>query len=1397
MKRALSLALSMLIALSLTPLGAIAFALEENSGLSEVGSTSFDTAEEASAEVPGDTSDDTTAKATEETTEGTLETNPVDSRETSPEYPGENSLDNALDDPLNDSPEQSIDGFEAETPQQEGGALVASHEEDAEEPDGSLSELGADEADPSLSTYAELAWTGSAPPVVEDGDSVTLGGMPSGTLTVPAGATIAIGGTVSGTTAGISLNIGSGATILWSAFLQGTRARTADALITVGGGGMLALESCTIANSGTGSSLIINGANTSVVVGGGAIIDSGGASGNSVLIAASQAVLTVEAGGLIESQDTNSHATVLIQNGILGTTVNVNGGTILSIGSGYAISDGSSFDTGTSNTSHIAIQSGSIISGSACAIRSSGTGSSVVVSGGLVTNAAANNVNPTINMNGGTGTNVIVEGGTVQATLETGNGFAIQTTGNVLVSDGLVSAVNGRAINLIGALSTATVNGGTVQVTGTSASSAAISTATDNPATVINASIRVSGSGKVVAVNGNAINATGANNYVTVEGGSVLTTGGGNAINAGGASATISVIDGIVQTTGSGNGISASGANAQVLAGGGMVQSLGSGHAISATGTNAYVGIDGGKVRASGSGNAINTTGASATVIVNNTADIPSGSQVSATTGWAINATSTVRVLGGFVFAYGQTDSEVIRSSYSLNSPSGNGVVVAWKTPSVYTYVKETAEGLAVYPTSVASATWIFGGIDYSLGTGAGFFEIDVTVFADNGLIFNVNDGKFYVNMDGSGNPYSAANSGFEYTPPPGTTTWDSSSNTLTLDNFSWNANMLDGTDSVQVSLILYGDTSSLTIDLASGSTNSFVSSSKGQTVAQNGLAGIYAFHNVGTLTITGSGTLQAVGGTMSAAGSMSHGIIFECNVIIAGGTVIASGGTTTYTSTGLFRGVSGCDLTIDGGSLVASGAAVSSTGTSAISAGIWLYGTTGNCTIKSGTVATSGGLTTAAQLAISTGIIGSFGVTGGTVTAIGNDATGGNVANINRAFYAAPNSLPVSYVWWTDGMSADPGGPGTLCALGAPYPYNDYYDHSIIPDNQFVKMVAGPFAIVNDKELRGVVGDTLAKGETAELWIFGVHLDPASLIDTIASDWFAFLPAGLSVEVTELVSFGSSVYSWALTLEFSETPLEKSTDVFDITIPESAVGVLSMLPLGAVSSLADGAGLPVIPNPNARFNIAAVFDFFVGATAGGMVSGASTGRYLAGTSILANAVALPGYHFTGWTVLGATILGALGAHSAAFGMPENRVVLIANFEKDIPPVEPPDDDTGGSSSGGGSGAGGGGSSGGGSSGGSGSSGDGSSSGSGSSGGGSSGGNGSSGDGGGGSGNGSGQGTSNSPGASTNTSGSNNNAQDANTGTPRTGDAALVSWLAILSLIALGAFCLIRARVRD
>lgn len=106
--------------------------------------------------------------------------------------------------------------------------------------------------------------------------------------------------------------------------------------------------------------------------------------------------------------------------------------------------------------------------------------------------------------------------------------------------------------------------------------------------------------------------------------------------------------------------------------------------------------------------------------------------------------------------------------------------------------------------------------------------------------------------------------------------TWDNISNTLTLKG-------VDFTTSAKVAVKL---PDGATIELAKNTTNTITSTAEGTTSDSHGIRG------AGSLTIQGSGTLIATGGTEMFSAGIFTGWDSGGDLTINGGTVIANGGT-------------------------------------------------------------------------------------------------------------------------------------------------------------------------------------------------------------------------------------------------------------------------------------------------------------------------------------------------------------------------------------------------------------------------------------------------------------------------------------------------------------------------
>ena len=621
----------------------------------------------------------------------------------------------------------------------------------------------------------------------------------SGLEAVVIGNDVFVTGTAdSATLTSINLNIDPNVKVIWQADFA--YAVNGTYLLNVSGSGAFELSACTLANPGTGGALNITGAGMTVTItGGGAILSDRG--GNPILVSANNVTVNVLSGGVVRSMSNNGNAAIQIGSNLQGVKVDVNGGTVISESAGYAINDGAGTGDVTNNT-EIIIRGGSVIAETACAIHSTGANSVTTVSAGTVSNAAGNNVNPAIYMNAGSGTNVIINGtGAVLSTSQ--NGYAVQTTGNVTVAGSArITVNNGRAINLVGLNSVATISGGEVRGTGTNV----ISTATTNVATVTNAGVIVNG-GTVTSGNGNAINITGANSNVVVSSGRVTAGGSGNAINA--------------ESTAVGS---------VIIAGGGSVSSV--------------------------TGYAIRNDGAGSNIYVSDTANGRGGSggpggQVSVlTTRGAIRSNGTVTVNGGIVFAFGNNASSAIIAPSVIFPSATAGQVCVWNQAAGRTlYAQGTSNDLLPYYGALLNAQWYMNpftgqnGISYRNGLTSGFIPLASAYVAyDYGLIFDSNTGNMYLNIDRTGT-LSAINLSSSFVTGRNSI-WSGTPGRLTLNNFSWHT-------SAATALTIVGRATTLSLS----GTSTFESMSE---VASS--CGIYTTNF--DVTLEGSGTLSTKGRT-------------------------------------------------------------------------------------------------------------------------------------------------------------------------------------------------------------------------------------------------------------------------------------------------------------------------------------------------------------------------------------------------------------------------------------------------------------------------------------------------------------------------------------------------------
>jgi len=627
-----------------------------------------------------------------------------------------------------------------------------------------------------------------------------------------------------------------------------------------------------ISNIGTGNTLNITGAGTVIELNTGGTVQSA-RSGNAIYITTDNVEINAGTAGSIISLDGNANAAIQIGGGsdTLGTVINVNGGSVISIGSGFAINDGAGTAL-TNNNTRISVTGGVVTAGGNSAIHSTGIRSTAVISGGVISNAAGNNINPAIDMVGDmTGVvpspayNITVNGTAVVQSSSV-NGYALQTKGNVLVQgNSLITANNGRAINLVGMDSTALIQGGVVETTG---NGTALSTATTNVETVVRASIEMTG-GIVRSANGIAINATGADSKVTVSGGTVSTMSSSNhAINA----------------TGSGVAISINGtAEVSATAGDAIRTTATLADAVSVSGRAKVSSLTGRAIQANSAGAGVTISGTSQVFVLND------GNAVRCTGG-------NVTLTGGFVFAYGANALNVINSP-AIGTPGSLGLVVTWNRAAgnrIYMQGDSISANpdLDIRISGSNSHFWWYnhptmgGGINYAYGANVGFFPIDeVTICAEYGLIFVSANGRVYRNVDNNivldagGLPMAPNNiEFFSYKEgavfPPNLPRWGGSPGELRLYGFSWATN----TSTIAIGTPL----DALTII---GDTNIVVTGESTFEAANPSAVGVRFWSGNENVRVTGTETFKAAGSSWAPGTGID---INDGTLTFAGGTFIA-----------------------------------------------------------------------------------------------------------------------------------------------------------------------------------------------------------------------------------------------------------------------------------------------------------------------------------------------------------------------------------------------------------------------------------------------------------------------------------------------------------------------------
>ena len=529
------------------------------------------------------------------------------------------------------------------------------------------------------------------------------------------------------------------------------------------------------------------------------------------------------------------------------------------------------------------------------------------------------------------------------------------------------------------------------------------------------------GTGISITISGGMVTTTGGNggagvgsgyhesaSNITISGGTIIAKGGYNGAGIGGGK------------NGVGSNISISGG--EVTATGG---SYGAGIGGGYYGAGSNIGISGGEVTATGGGNAAGIGGGYYGVGSNITI---SGGTVTATEGYGgagigggnLGSTGTVTINGGSV----KTTKGVLTGVTNGTDAVYYTVVdltEEYGTEAAVTDVGETAYGMKdvmtdadgkIYMYLPAGETSILLGMYYYTGT------VSAEAGADNRLT----RGKCRYDLQVVGDPayYDRDEDSHIIQIKDGAKLTIKSADGYGKDNYSQTRIEIEKDASVTLTLdgtyIDTIDTTDSPILIPENSTGNVNIILKGE----NGLkAGRYYAaiqkdgdaENIGTLTISGDGSLTVTGGSCGAGiggGKNRAG----SNIAISGGTVTATGGSEAA-GIGGGRNRAGSNITISGGTVTATG------GNEGAGIGGGAYGTGSNITISEGTVtATATADATKAYSQAGAGIGGgkngagsNISISGGTVTAVSTAASSMGItgAGIGGGSYRDGNNISIS----------------------------------------------------------------------------------------------------------------------------------------------------------------------------------------------------------------------------------------------------------------------------------------------------------------------------------------------------------------------------------------------------
>ena len=495
----------------------------------------------------------------------------------------------------------------------------------------------------------------------------------------------------------------------------------------------------------------------------------------------------------------------------------------------------------------------------------------------------------------------------------------------------------------------------------------------------------------------------GVGSNITITGGIITVTGGsyGAGIGGGfwGGGSNITISGGEVMATGgyggAGTGGGYYGVGSNIAITGGI---------ITATGGDGGAGIGGGDSR---DGNDISISGGTVTATGKSTrSDIGGGN---------VGSTGTVTITGGSVKTTNGALTGVTNGTDAVYYTVVD-LTEEYGTEAAVTGVSETAYGMKdvmtdadgkIYMYLPAGETSIVFGTHFYSGT------VSAEAGADNRLtrgteckysLLVLGDPAYYERnestqgiliKDGADLTIKSANGyGKDNYSPMRIQIEENASVTLTLDGAYMDASAIPYISSP----ILIPENSTGNVNIILKGENGLKAGNYYAAIQKNGDA-----EDIGTLTISGDGSLMAAGG-YNAAGVGSGNAKTVKNIMITGGTITATGGVFGAGIGGGYYGA-GSNITISGGTIMATG------GNSAAGIGGGERGAASNITISGGTVTATGGNTGAGIGGGYSGEGNNITISGGTVTAtsIAVGDAGATGAGIGGGYAKEGNNITIS----------------------------------------------------------------------------------------------------------------------------------------------------------------------------------------------------------------------------------------------------------------------------------------------------------------------------------------------------------------------------------------------------